>query len=90
MDPNLFELLGSMPHLLDFPVTIFIVWAGLRVWKESKEMVIDMDTRHLEALQRVTDGMRSIREEVRVLGAQVGLASFYRKSPSKERKGESA
>lgn len=43
-------------------------------------MVIDMDTRHLEALReithksdlalrRVTDGMRSFREEVRVLKA---------------------
>ena len=83
METQLVQLIKGVPDLLDFPMTVFIVWAGLRVWREAKELITTMDQRNLgalqeiteksdQALQRVTEGMRSIREEVRVMRAELG------------------
>ena len=82
MDPTVFDQLKSLPRLLDFPLTFFLAWVGLKVWREVKELVLRVDERHQAALRdivdktdraldRVTSGMRSIREEVRGFRAEV-------------------
>ncbi|HVS16495.1 MAG TPA: hypothetical protein VMV46_21475 [Thermoanaerobaculia bacterium] len=82
MRDTMINLLRDLPHLLDFPLTLFLVWVGLKVWREAKALVVRSDERHQQtlrdiadktdrALGRVTEGMRSIREEVRVSRAEV-------------------
>ena len=82
MEDQGLDLIKSLPGLLDFPLTIFVVWTGLRIWREAKELVVRIDDRHQKtlrdiadktdrALARVTEGMASIREEVRVFRAEV-------------------
>ena len=82
MEDQGLDLIKSLPGLLDFPLTIFVVWTGLRIWREAKELVVRIDDRHQKtlrdiadktdrALARVTEGMGLIREEVRVFRAEV-------------------